>query len=70
MEDLLRQQLTTSVLRCVGRSSGGYTCTGWSYETDRGRVFVKHNGDARVSTKSKGTAIFLFSLGTKFLVPA
>jgi len=49
MEDLLRQQLTTSVLRCVGRSSGGYTCTGWSYETDWGRVFVKHNGDARVS---------------------
>ncbi|XP_013917089.1 PREDICTED: fructosamine-3-kinase-like [Thamnophis sirtalis] len=44
MENLLKSELKTTVLKLLGGSRGGYICQGQGYETDGGRVFVKsHN---------------------------
>ncbi|NXQ03864.1 KT3K kinase, partial [Vidua macroura] len=49
MEDSLKRALGTAVLRSTGHSGGGCISQGRSYDTDRGRVFVKGNceGEAR-----------------------
>ncbi|XP_042739954.1 ketosamine-3-kinase isoform X2 [Lagopus leucura] len=43
MEEALRRELGTSVLRATGHSGGGCINQGQSYETDGGRVYVKSN---------------------------
>ena len=50
MEALLRRELVTSRVIALGRSGGGCISEGQSYETDNGRVFVKHNSDQKVRT--------------------
>ncbi|NXP09349.1 KT3K kinase, partial [Thinocorus orbignyianus] len=41
MEEALRRELGTAVLRPTGHSGGGCISQGQSYDTDRGRVYVK-----------------------------
>ncbi|NXM78414.1 KT3K kinase, partial [Serilophus lunatus] len=43
MEEALRRELGTAVLRPTGHSGGGCISQGRSYHTDRGLVFVKSN---------------------------
>uniref|UniRef100_R4GG02 protein-ribulosamine 3-kinase n=3 Tax=Gallus gallus TaxID=9031 RepID=R4GG02_CHICK len=43
MEEALRRELGTSVLRATGHLGGGCISQGQSYETDGGRVYVKSN---------------------------
>ena len=52
MEALLRRELATSKVIALGRSGGGCISEGQSYETDTGRVFVKHNSDPKVKHRS------------------
>ncbi|NXN79114.1 KT3K kinase, partial [Bombycilla garrulus] len=49
MEDALKRALGTAVLRPTGHLRGGCISRGRSYDTDRGRVFVKSSceGEAR-----------------------
>ena len=49
MEALLRKELSLTVLKPLGRASGGYISDAVSYETDSERIFVKHNVDPKVS---------------------
>ena len=49
MEALLRRELSLTVLKPLGRASGGCISDGVSYETDSGRIFVKYNVDPKVS---------------------
>ena len=48
MEELLRKELSTNNLVRLGRHGGGCISEGQSYETDFGRVFVKHHTDPKV----------------------
>ncbi|NWX31409.1 KT3K kinase, partial [Notiomystis cincta] len=48
MEDVLKRALGTAVLRPPGHSGGGCISQGRSYDTDRGRVFVKSNSEGEV----------------------
>lgn len=48
MEEALRRELGTSVLRATGHSGGGCINQGQSYETDGGRVYVKSNSKPEV----------------------
>ncbi|OXB58351.1 hypothetical protein ASZ78_007831 [Callipepla squamata] len=43
MEEALRRELGSAVLRATGHSGGGCISQGQSYETDGGRVYVKSN---------------------------
>ena len=47
MEALLRRELSTTEVVALGRSSGGCISDGRSFETDSGKVFVKHNSDPK-----------------------
>ncbi|CAI8023209.1 Ketosamine-3-kinase [Geodia barretti] len=62
MEDFLRSQLSTSVLRPLGAAGGGCISDGRSYLTDSGQVFVKHNtkrevGKAEVMFKGEAASL-------------
>ncbi|XP_060090685.1 ketosamine-3-kinase-like [Heteronotia binoei] len=46
MEDILRRELGTSVLRTTGHSGSGCISHGESFHTDHGRVYVKINSRA------------------------
>lgn len=48
MEELLRRELGFSSVKATGHSVGGCISQGQSYDTDRGRVFVKVNSKAEV----------------------
>lgn len=48
MEELLRRELGFSSVKATGHSGGGCISQGQSYDTDRGRVFVKVNSKAEV----------------------
>lgn len=48
MEEALRRELGTALLRPAGHSGGGCISQGQSYGTDRGRVYVKSNSKAEV----------------------
>ena len=48
MEEFLRAQLSTSLLKPLGGAAGGCISDGRSYETDSGPVFVKHNSTLQV----------------------
>lgn len=48
MEEALRRELGTAVLRPTGHLGGGCISQGQSYDTDGGRVYVKSNSKAEV----------------------
>jgi protein-ribulosamine 3-kinase len=48
MEALLRRELGYGFVKATGHSGGGCISQGQSYDTDRGRVFVKVNSKAEV----------------------
>uniref|UniRef100_A0ABI7WIF3 Protein-ribulosamine 3-kinase n=1 Tax=Felis catus TaxID=9685 RepID=A0ABI7WIF3_FELCA len=48
MEALLRRELGCDFVKATGHSGGGCISQGQSYDTDRGRVFVKVNSKAEV----------------------
>ena len=50
LEDLLKTELQTTVLRSQGRSGGGCISEGSTYDTDSGKVFIKVNHNKEVST--------------------
>ena len=54
LEDFLRSQLSTSVLRPLGAAGGGCISDGRSYLTDSGQVFVKHNTKREVGKAIRG----------------
>ncbi|KAM6473298.1 fructosamine-3-kinase [Liasis olivaceus] len=54
MENLLKSELKTSVLKLLGSSRGGYICQGQAYETDGGRVFVKSSTKPQARTMFEG----------------
>ncbi|XP_070592032.1 fructosamine-3-kinase isoform X2 [Erythrolamprus reginae] len=54
MENLLKSELKTTVLKLLGGSSGGYICQGQAYETDGGRVFVKSNNKPQARMMFEG----------------
>ncbi|CAI8023207.1 Fructosamine-3-kinase [Geodia barretti] len=59
LEDFLRSQLSTSVLRPLGAAGGGCISDGRSYLTDSGQVFVKHNTKREAEVMFKGEAASL-----------
>lgn len=54
METLLKQELGYSSVKATGHSGGGCISQGQSYDTDRGRVFVKVNSKAEVGPPALG----------------
>uniref|UniRef100_A0A8C9FDJ5 Uncharacterized protein n=1 Tax=Pavo cristatus TaxID=9049 RepID=A0A8C9FDJ5_PAVCR len=48
MEEALKRELGTAVLRATGHLGGGCISQGQSYETDSGRVYVKSNSKPEV----------------------
>ncbi|KAM9638516.1 fructosamine-3-kinase isoform 2-T2 [Morphnus guianensis] len=54
MEDALRRELGTAVLRPTGYLGGGCISQGQSYDTDRGRVYVKSNSKAEARRMFEG----------------
>lgn len=43
MEELLKRELGCDSVKATGHSGGGCISQGQSYDTDKGRVFVKVN---------------------------
>lgn len=60
LEELLRRELDTSILRSAGRSGRGCISDGCTYETDSGRVFVKINRKPEVTYLAPFSSILLF----------
>nr|KAF6415703.1 fructosamine 3 kinase related protein [Molossus molossus] len=58
MEELLRRELGCSSVQATGHSGGGCISQGQSYDTDRGRVFVKTNTQAEVNDWQKDWVAF------------
>ncbi|CAD7668443.1 unnamed protein product [Nyctereutes procyonoides] len=54
MEALLRRELGCDFVRATGHSGGGCISQGQSYDTDRGRVFVKVNSKAEARRMFEG----------------
>ncbi|KAG8507534.1 Ketosamine-3-kinase, partial [Galemys pyrenaicus] len=54
MEALLRRELGCESVKATGHSGGGCISQGQSYDTDRGRVFVKVNGKAEARRMFEG----------------
>ncbi|XP_065503923.1 ketosamine-3-kinase isoform X2 [Caloenas nicobarica] len=54
MEEALRRELGTALLRPAGHSGGGCISQGQSYDTDRGRVYVKSNSKAEARRMFEG----------------
>ncbi|XP_055448515.1 ketosamine-3-kinase [Psammomys obesus] len=54
MEMLLKQELGYSSVKAAGHSGGGCISQGQSYDTDRGRVFVKVNSKAEAKRMFEG----------------
>ncbi|XP_047689036.1 ketosamine-3-kinase isoform X3 [Prionailurus viverrinus] len=52
MEALLRRELGCDFVKATGHSGGGCISQGQSYDTDRGRVFVKVNSKAESCCKA------------------
>lgn len=55
MEELLRRELGCSFVKATGHSGGGCISQGQTYDTDRGRVFVKVNPKAEVRVAAGGS---------------
>uniref|UniRef100_A0A803J6Y3 protein-ribulosamine 3-kinase n=2 Tax=Xenopus tropicalis TaxID=8364 RepID=A0A803J6Y3_XENTR len=58
MEALLRKELDTELLKATGHIGGGCINQGQSYDTDRGRVFVK------INHKPEAKQMFLGEMGS------
>uniref|UniRef100_A0A8C5RMW3 protein-ribulosamine 3-kinase n=1 Tax=Laticauda laticaudata TaxID=8630 RepID=A0A8C5RMW3_LATLA len=54
MENLLKAELKTTVLKLLSGSRGGYICQGHAYEIDGGRVFVKSHNKPQSRTMFEG----------------
>uniref|UniRef100_A0A8C3PN18 protein-ribulosamine 3-kinase n=1 Tax=Calidris pygmaea TaxID=425635 RepID=A0A8C3PN18_9CHAR len=54
MEEALKRELGTAVLRPTGHSGGGCISQGQSYDTDHGRVYVKSNSKAEARRMFEG----------------
>lgn len=54
METLLKRELGCSSVKATGHSGGGCISQGQSYDTDKGRVFVKVNSKAEVGPPAPG----------------
>ncbi|XP_003786080.1 ketosamine-3-kinase [Otolemur garnettii] len=54
MEALLRRELDCSSVKATGHSGGGCISQGQSYDTDKGRVFVKVNAKAEARRMFEG----------------
>lgn len=54
MEELLKRELDCGSVKATGHSGGGCISQGRSYDTDRGRVFVKVNPKAEVRAAAGG----------------
>uniref|UniRef100_F7FYS5 protein-ribulosamine 3-kinase n=1 Tax=Macaca mulatta TaxID=9544 RepID=F7FYS5_MACMU len=54
MEELLRRELGCGSVRATGHTGGGCISQGRSYDTDRGRVFVKVNPKAEARRMFEG----------------
>lgn len=48
METLLKRELGCNSVKATGHSGGGCISQGQSYDTDKGRVFVKVNSKSEV----------------------
>ena len=48
MEEVLRVKLSLSRIKRLGSPSGGCCNNAVSYDTDKGKIFVKSNADERV----------------------
>lgn len=57
MEALLRRELGCDFVKATGHSGGGCISQGQSYDTDRGRVFVKVNSKAEVRAAVGGAGV-------------
>lgn len=57
MEALLKRELGCGSVKATGHSGGGCISQGQSYDTDRGRVFVKVNPKAEVRAAVGGGAV-------------
>uniref|UniRef100_A0A2K6LL92 Uncharacterized protein n=1 Tax=Rhinopithecus bieti TaxID=61621 RepID=A0A2K6LL92_RHIBE len=53
MEELLKRELGCGSVKATGHSGGGCISQGRSYDTDRGRVFVKVNPKAEVRPRPR-----------------
>lgn len=51
MEEKLKKELGTTLLKSTGRAGGGCISEGQSFDTDTGRVFVKINHKSEVLKK-------------------
>ncbi|XP_004404503.1 PREDICTED: ketosamine-3-kinase isoform X2 [Odobenus rosmarus divergens] len=54
MEALLKRELGCDLVKATGHSGGGCISQGQSYDTDRGRVFVKVNSKAEAKRMFEG----------------
>ncbi|TRZ19306.1 hypothetical protein HGM15179_007784 [Zosterops borbonicus] len=54
VEKILKAELSTNILKALGSSGGGCISQGQTYETDRGRVFVKINHKPQARTMFEG----------------
>nr|KAF6270719.1 fructosamine 3 kinase related protein [Myotis myotis] len=54
MEELLRRELGCGSVKATGHSGGGCISQGQSYDTDRGRVFVKVNAQPEARRMFEG----------------
>ncbi|KAK7106864.1 ketosamine-3-kinase-like [Littorina saxatilis] len=62
LEDLLKRELNTSVLKSEGRSGGGCISEGSTYSTDSGKVFIKVNPKSKAKVMFDGEAASLEKL--------
>ncbi|XP_014809529.1 PREDICTED: ketosamine-3-kinase-like isoform X2 [Calidris pugnax] len=62
MEEALKRELGTAVLRPTGYSGGGCISQGQSYDTDHGRVYVKSNSKAEARRMFEGEMASLEAL--------
>lgn len=60
MEALLKRELGYRSVKAAGHSGGGCISQGQSYDTDRGRVFVKVNTKAEVRAVAGGSGAGLW----------
>ncbi|VFV26977.1 ketosamine-3-kinase-like [Lynx pardinus] len=62
MEALLRRELGCDFVKATGHSGGGCISQGQSYDTDRGRVFVKVNSKAEAKRMFEGEMASLMAI--------
>ncbi|KAK7474333.1 hypothetical protein BaRGS_00034381, partial [Batillaria attramentaria] len=61
-EDLLKRELETSTLRCLGQCEGGHVSDARTFLTDNGKVFAKINRNQQARQMFEGEAASLEAL--------